>query len=459
MTTKGWPTKSGLLLFSALAFCSLFTRAAHAEKTIAKGDDWEIYTDGRAGAFLSYIGGDGFPTPTFGTDATGTQVQLHDVAGGGWVADDSKSDPAGQKQGTISSMRVRTGFVGNQLGLGTRMKASDWVEVSGYIQLWSYVEADGRQKGHLSQIDVRQGWGRVKAPWGTLTAGRQRGLFSRGATDIDALYAHGWGVGFPANVDSAGTGGPTNGHIGFGVIGSGFAAGFVYASPVLAGLQLTIGVYDPTESQAVNWLRTKWARPEAELNFERPLGTLGKVALFANGVYQPVYRPGYCVQDATHTAPCHETSEGVGYGGRLELGIFHLGLAGHYGKGLGLNYALEVSSAAADTAGNFRTFDGYYVQTQVALGKVDVSAGWGITRVFLTDQDKAFVPDPTDATGARQIFAHSVIKDQMGYSAGVVYHYRPYLHLDLDLFRAQADWYLGEKQVLYAANAGMTVAW
>ncbi len=43
----------------------------------------------------------------------------------------------------------------------------------------------------------------------------------------------------------------------------------------------------------------------------------------------------------------------------------------------------------------------------------------------------------------------SVLKNQMGISAGVVYHYRPYLHFDLDGMRAEANWWLGEQQVLY----------
>jgi hypothetical protein len=54
---------------------------------------------------------------------------------------------------------------------------------------------------------------------------------------------------------------------------------------------------------------------------------------------------------------------------------------------------------------------------------------------------------------------HSVIKHQMGISAGVVYHVKPWLHLDADFFRADFEWFLGEKQVIYFANAGMTFTW
>jgi hypothetical protein len=167
--------------------------------------------------------------------------------------------------------------------------------------------------------------------------------------------------------------------------------------------------------------------------------------LFANGAYQKVYKPGYCVATPA-TGPCDETAAGFGYGGRVEVGPVHLGVAGHYGKGLGLSYALEQSYAAMDALNNLRTFDGYYVQSQVVLGKLDLFAGWGITRVFLTALDKT-QPE------------YSNIKYQTGINAGAVYNLSPNLHFDLEYFRAQAKWWLGEQQVLNSFAAGMTVNW
>ena len=137
---------------------------------------------------------------------------------------------------------------------------------------------------------------------------------------------------------------------------------------------------------------------------------------------------------------------GVGYGGRFELGPVHLGVAGHYGKGLGLSYALENSYAVADAETHLRWGDGYYVQSQFVIGKFDVFAGWGIARVFLTDLD---LRSP----------AVSVIKWQMGINAGIVYNVTPNLHFDLEYFRAEARWWLGEQQVLHSGAFGMTFNW
>jgi len=183
-------------------------------------------------------------------------------------------------------------------------------------------------------------------------------------------------------------------------------------------------------------------RPEAELTFEQPLGTIGKVVLFGNGAYQKLYKRD--AGDSTHAA-------GFGYGGRVEVGPVHLGIAGHYGKGLGLNYALEPSDATLDYASALRKFDGYYAQAQVVLGQFDVFAGAGITRVFLGPNDLL-----KDANGN---IPHSVVKSQTGINGGVVYNIKPWLHLDVDYFRADFAWFLGEKQHVDGYNTGLTFNW
>jgi hypothetical protein len=421
-----------------LALSSLLaSQSALAEKVIAKGDDWQVYTDGRVGAFASWVYGQGYPQNTYDADGN----LLHDAQGGGWRAAIEQGPPNGKQpdQGTINSMRLRSGFIGNQLGVGVRGQVTPWTTVTGYIQIWAWVESSGRIKNQLNYADVRQGYAKLEGPWGSFLAGRTRALFSRGATDIDSLYAHRWGVGFPGNIDSNG---PTLGQIGFGVLGSGFAAGAIYATPVIRGFQLSVGAFDPIQLQGNGaYNRTKYVRPEFELTFERRFAETGKVVLFGNGAYQKIYKDGYdpnSVQD--------QTAAGLGYGGRFELGPLRLGAAGHFGKGLGFNYALEPSDAAVDQSGILRKVDGYYVQGQLVINKFDLFAGWGMVRAFLTDYDKN---TPT----------HSIIKNQMGINAGVVYNVTPNVHIDLDYFRAKAEWWLGESQTLNVTNAGMTFNW
>jgi hypothetical protein len=348
-------------------------------------------------------------------------------------------------QGTIERWRVRSGFIGNTLGIGLRGQVDEHTKIAGYIQIWAFIESESQRKNRPNPADLRQGYLKIEGPWGSVLGGRTRTLFSRGATDINVLYAHRYGVGYPGNVDSNG---PTLGHIGFGVLGSGFAAGFIYATPPAAGLQLSLGVFDPIALQGA-WTRTKLPRGETELTFEQPIGDSGKVVLFGNAAYQKLYK-----QDSSEDTEAW----GFGYGARVELGPVHLGVAGHKGTGLGLNYALEASDATLDYAGNLRKFDGYYVQSQFVLGEVDLSAGWGITRVFLGPLDSNL-----DMNGN---IPHSVVKSQMGISGGIVYHMKPWLHLDLDYFRADFRWFgdpdrnlPGEKQAVNIFNGGMTFTW
>jgi hypothetical protein len=415
---------------------------AAAEKILSHDGDWTVYSDGRAAAFVSYVRGDSFPNSA--VDASGSLA--HDVKGGGMLADASLSATAATatgtlSQGTVERVRVRSGMIGNTFGFGVRGPATPYTTVKGYVQIWAWVESLAQEKNQINTADVRQGYVKAEGLWGSLLVGRSRGLYSRGATDIDVLYGHGFGVGFPGLVDSNG---PTQGHIGFGVLGSGFASQVTYATPVLGGLQLSIGAFDPVHLQGA-WSRTKWPRAEAEMTFERHIAEMGKVVLFGNGAYQNVYKS--LRPDSEGTA-----AKGFGYGGRLELGPVRLGVAGHYGYGLGLNYALEVSDASVDPETHLRKFAGYYVQSMVVLGRVDVSAGWGLTQVILNPSDNT--PDPITGN-----IPHSVIKSQQGISCGAVYHVRPWLHVDLDLFRANFKWSLGEKQVAYIANSGMIFTW
>jgi len=425
-------------------------KSAAAEKSIVKTNDYEVYTDGRVGGFLSYTHGDGRPPPA----ATPDGMVLHDVPGGGVDAATERqvipnTNPPQLTQGTIDNFRIRSGFIGNTLGVGVRTPIDENTTITGYVQLWTFVEGNGRRKAAAIYPDARQGYLKVQGLWGSLIVGRTRALFSRGATDINVLYAHRYGVGFPGQtgVDNVG---PTLGHIGYGVLGSGFAAQISYATPVLAGLQLTAGIFDPVNLQGA-WTRTKYPRPEAELTFEQAIGSMGKVILFGNGAWQKLYKEDSSVSDY---------AGGFGYGGRIEIGPVHLGGAGHYGRGLGLNYALEPSDATLDPNGVLRKFDGYYIQSQVVVGPVDLSAGWGITRVFLNPEDSIeFCGSDPCPPGMRGNIPHSYVKSQMGISAGVVWHVTPALHYDFDYFRADDRWWLGEKQVVNFFNTGLTYTW
>jgi Gram-negative porin len=324
--------KASFVLCSFALGSALFAKNAEAEKILAHDGDWTVFSDGRAGAFVSYVHGDGFPenVTVMGHDSTGAPVPAGTITirGGGEneAATEQQLVPGTTDQytqGTIERMRIRSGMIANTFGFGVRGPVTEHTTVKGYIQVWAWVENAGEQRGAaaINTADVRQGYVKLEGLWGSVLVGRSRGLFSRAATDIDVLYGHGYGVGYPGNsIDSAG--GPTQGQIGFGLLGSQFSSGVVYATPLLYGFQLSVGAFDPVQLQGA-WPRTKWARPEAELTFERPIGDMGKFLLFANGTYQRAYKTG-----ANASGPDYATAGGATYGGRLELGPVHLGLSG-----------------------------------------------------------------------------------------------------------------------------------
>lgn len=427
-----------VLLAASLGFAPLLlgTVNAQAEVIVSKpADGWEVYTAGRVGAFAELVDGDAQPPQQQGRPRV-TQEGINIQSGPG---------PNGENNGAhATASRVRSGFLGNILTLGVRRKLTDYTTLSGQISIWATAETTGERTYLSNYADEREGFLKVEGPGGALTVGRQLSLFSRGATEIDFLYGHQFGVGAPGGFNDQG---PSGGHIGYGVLASVFVAGIVYATPSVSGLKLTVGYFDPGSLVGQYWARTKLGRGETEATYDADLGATSKVHVFANGAYQKLYG----AQTAESTAVY-----GAGAGARLEVGPFHVGVAAHTGKGLGINYFLNGSDSLFNGSTNeLRTFDGVYVQTQTQVSKFDFNVGWGITRLHQLTADI----DPQYFVPGQNFPTTSYLKSQMGISAVVVYHFSPNLHGALDYFRSDQRWWQGEKQVLSSYNAGMTLTW
>ena len=417
--------------------------SARAEVTLAKSENgFEFFSEGRVGGFFEGVMGNGLPQPF---DANGNQ---RPVAGDGGIAIAGEPVPIGMPgsgalgQSKVLGTRVRSGFLSNILAFGVRRQLTEQTSVKGYISIWANIESENERKFTPIFPDAREGYVRIDGPAGSLLVGRSLTLFSRGATEIDFLYGHRYGVGSPAGFDANG---PSGGHVGYGVIANGFGAGIMYATPSFHGLMLTAGFYDPNRFVGLYWNRTKLGRPESELTYDVGLGSLGLLHLFVNGAFQKVY-----ASDSARNSSVW----GVGGGGRIEISVLRLGVAGHYGQGLGFDYAFDGSNAVLEIGNTqqLRKFSGIYAQSMVALGRVDISAGAGVTKVDRVPGDS--IVDMN--TGQ---VATSVLKQRLGISAAVVYHFSEYLHFDIDYFRASADWWLGEHQVVNTINSGMTLAW
>lgn len=427
MTAKAWLSATlGVVCLCAAA------RPARAEVTLAKpADNWEVYTSGRVGAFAEVLQGRGVPL--------GQSPHLTTQEGVIVTSADS-SDGTANTSGDVLAYRVRSGFLGNIASIGVRHQMTESTLVTGQISIWSTIESQGQRTYQKNLPDVREGYVKVQGPGGTLLAGRALSLFGRGATEIDFLYGHGFGVGAPQGFNDQG---PSAGHIGFGVLANVFAAGVAYATPSAAGLQLTVGYYDAGVLVGQRYSRAKLGRPEASLTYDAEFSGNGKLHVFLEGAFQKLY-------DTNGTNESKNVYGAQG-GARLEVGPVHVGVAGFTGKGLGLNYFLSQSDSINNQASNnMRPFDGAYVQAQVALGRVDLNAGWGITRAHQMTED-------LDVNlSANQ---PEYVKTQMGISGVAVYHFSKYFHGAFDYFRAQTDWWYGSHQAVNAFNVGMIATW
>ncbi len=126
------------------------------------------------------------------------------------------------KQGTFTSMRVRSGFVPNVLSLSLRRQINDNTKLEMTASIWATIETESMRKTSApitltckKAMVASPGLGAPSLPVG-------RSICSRAAPPrTTSCTAHGYGLGFAGNIDNYG---PANGMIGFGVIARVFCA-------------------------------------------------------------------------------------------------------------------------------------------------------------------------------------------------------------------------------------------
>jgi hypothetical protein len=476
------------VVLSTLASGLLTSGRAAAEVTIVKGQTWEVYVAGRAGAFLSYNWGEGPPVPPANQPDSmiqapvGAGVDTFQPPHGVIYEYDAMGMPITTKQGKIQKMRVRSGTHSNILTLGMHKQLSPTIKLTAQMSIWGTIESDDT-KGVTSlpangirdngvSADFREGFLQLDAPWGSVTAGRFMGIVGRGATEIDTLYGHGYGVGFPIvsrgfNLPATGDvnfPGPTAGMGGFGLLAGYQAAGVMYATPSLSGLKVSVGVFDASNYGLAAWNTTRIPRPEAEVAYDLHAGNIN-LHVFGSGGVQKLYNGN---------SPLNATIWAANYGGRFEIGPLHIGAGGFMGKGAGVVYAFDDNPAMTSTSTTTNVFNpatnmnvaikdyqvrmtrGYFGMAQVALGPVDIGGGVGQTQILLLDEDKAVLTTKTLPDGS-MVQAISPLKTLTGFFGAVVYHINESLHLDVDFMNGSFKWYNTEHQKMNVVSGGATL--
>jgi len=424
----------------AVATVVLVHRDAAADISIVQRDGWELTLDGRVNAFINYSHGDKTPAGV-----------------AEWTA--GLFEPADPNTDQISVIRVRSGFVQNVLGFGLAKEVAPGYKLSGRFALWA--GASNERKPILGQqpaVEAREVYVKVEAPWGTVQAGRDLGLYGRGGILMDAELVHANGMGSPCSTRAI-LGGAC-GFAGHGVLFPAFNAGFLYTTPKLVGLQATIGLYDPTVNSEKAYEITPYPRVEAQLTYS----VRNVFRVFGEAMWQRLINTnpvrdanGDVVLDASGKPTDQKAdANGVAAGASLSLGPLQLGGSFYSGTGLTLIVPIFNTPIFADENNILRKGQGFAGMASLKLGNTKIAGGVGVSQLKLT---------PTETEPYSQIVPP---KQQLGMSIGVYHTFFKQLTWAVEYFRGEYTWYkyqqgaaepvVSPKQAMNFFNTGLTLA-
>lgn len=423
----------------SLAATILMQRPAVAEISLVKRDDWELTADGRLNGFISYAQGDRTP---------------NGVAE--WTA--GLFEPVDPSTGEIAVVRVRSGFVQNVFGFTYTREAAPGYKLVGRFALW--VGASNERKPVLGQppsVEAREAYARLEAPWGSIQAGRQLGLFGRGGILMDAEIVHANGLGSPCSTRTI-LGGAC-GFAGHGVLFPAFNAGVLYSTPSLAGLQLTLGLFDPSVNSERAYEITPYPRVEGQISY-----TLRNVfKIFGEGMWQRLINTnpildamGNPVLDGSGNQLRQVAdASGLSAGASLSVGPLQVGGSFYSGTGLTLIVPIFNTPIFSDQNNILRKGQGFAGMASLTFGGTKIAGGAGVSQLKLTSAEmepySQIVPP----------------KQQLGISIGLYQTFFKQLTWAIEYFRGQYTWYqyqqgaadpiVSPKQNINFFNTGLTL--
>jgi hypothetical protein len=263
----------------------------------------------------------------------------------------------------------------DNLDLGVHFGFAPQVETGGHNASYFGTDAAG------AQIDMRQVYLTAGGTWGSLTMGKELGLYQRGniLTDMTLL---GVGVG-------GGGRGTALGRIGYGYLYTDFRPQLTYSTPSGRPASLSNGLFEGIRSGPYTVLQLP--RVEAELNYNSKFGEASNFKLFVNGAVQTA-------KDAVGDGSTSLTSTGGGAGITIDVSGFAITGSGFFAKGMG--YLLQgdgivgggdFDNLGVDVAGNGRNSFGYIGQVTWSRpdSKFGIGGSFGENHLKQTDDDKA----------------------------------------------------------------------
>jgi predicted porin len=436
---------------------------AGAEVKLAEAGGWAISTDGRINGFVSHVWGDDRPKG------------LESLA---WVGfNESGSSGQTDASNKLRKTRVRSGYVPSTLAFNMRKQLSDNFKMSGRVEIgFQIANIDQTFVANPTWMDPRAVYLDLAGKWGSLRAGRDFGLFSRGNLFMNYELGHAYGVGFPCAY--ATVYGGSCGHVGFGTLWPDFHAQLTYSTPWFGDIfQLSAGVFDPRTVPTYGWERTPLPRFETEAVAKFSWKEGWGVKAWGNGAFQTV-GTGWNVRDPNDPnviigrRDATQDAYGVGGGVQANLGPFKAGFAGYGGRGMDgyefLSFNPIVMSQRSQNADGtvlqpqdrrLRTAKGFLVQASVTLGNTWFMGGFGRGILDRIPED---APIETPNT--------PLLRTQTGISAGV-FHRIENVVIGLDYFNAHygfdpvnigtldARLFANIEQRVNIVNGGVTLEW
>jgi hypothetical protein len=249
---------------------------------------------------------------------------------------------------------------------------------------------------------MRQVYLTAGGTWGTLTMGKELGLFQRGniLTDMTLL-----GVGV-----SGGGRGTALGRIGYGYLYTDFRPQLTYTTPSGRPASLSIGLFEGIASAPYEVIELP--RVEAEFNYNSKFGENSNFKLFVNGAAQTA-------KDGVTGTTTSLSSTGAGAGITIDVSGFALTGSGFFAKGMGSLFMGDAFSGdsrldgdGVDVAGKGRNSFGYIGQIVYSPpnSKVMIGGSFGENHLKRTDADKAAAGTDSEILKRRAIIGQLTYK-------------------------------------------------
>jgi hypothetical protein len=441
----------GLKLATTLAAAALglvlSPSSARADVQFFEKDGWGVYTRGLIASHYQLAIGDPDPTTSHGVLVGGKILTPSVTDGCGEMTPNPMPGQPPICKPTLTVSRIRSGFIGTQLGVGVRRQITPEVKVDSLVAINLADISSNRNQEINKSVDVREAWAHVHTPVGSFKFGRQFMIFGSGSAPV-VLISHKFAVGNPCFIDY-----PTIAcaSVGAGPMYAGFDAQLRYETPRFVGLQFQTAVSDPWVGP--DFQITPYPRVDAELNFDQTFAEGVRARLFLQGVFQEVRR--------RNPPPANELKKGQVVGGFasavFDVAGFAIGGGGWQCKGCGTRQVFEVgvdraNPLAFDKLFDLRTGRGFFGNAGYTIVGFTVAAGAGAAFVKPTNND---APELVGGTPSSSV---SVLHSSTEFHVTLAYQWDS-LVVSAEYMRWANKWHYGEKQDVNYGGAGANFVW